>query len=276
MALTLEEPSGGFSSPTSRARSQFADDQTPPVSTHTLDPAAPGGENGWYTEAVEVTLGSADEAGGSGIREIQYRLATALAQDYDAADQIDQEGDFASSTARSTRRATPRASSRSTSRSTGRPGDHAQTSTSTAGGEAGGTTGRSPSASPRATATAPASTRPRSTSAAATGSRTPAPITWQRRRTRGYRSRDEAGNDETEPRAVVGGRRDGADETARYVGLAGGAACTARRDGHADGDRRRIRRRRHRVPAQRRPWQAYTAPFTVSALGGHLVEYRRL
>ena len=47
MALTLEEPGGAFVTPDLGA-SPFPDDLTAPTSTHTLDPAQPQGQNGWY------------------------------------------------------------------------------------------------------------------------------------------------------------------------------------------------------------------------------------
>ncbi len=82
MALTLEEPNGGFRAPDLSGQVQFADDQTSPVSQHTVSPPAPGGGDGWYTEAVSVTLSAADEAGGSGLQRIQYRVNGGVPQDY--------------------------------------------------------------------------------------------------------------------------------------------------------------------------------------------------
>ena len=82
MALTLEEPNGGFRSPDLSGQVQFADDQTSPVSQHEVTPATPGGGDGWYTETVSVALSAADETGGSGLQRIQYRLNGGVAQDY--------------------------------------------------------------------------------------------------------------------------------------------------------------------------------------------------
>lgn len=52
-------------------------DDTAPSSSHTLDPAAPNGLNGWYISDVEVTLDASDpglgcDAAGSGVKEIKY------------------------------------------------------------------------------------------------------------------------------------------------------------------------------------------------------------
>jgi len=54
-------------------------DQTPPVTTATLDPAVPNGERGWYISDVTVTLNAidpdlADGSPGSGVDSTQCRL----------------------------------------------------------------------------------------------------------------------------------------------------------------------------------------------------------
>lgn len=49
----------------------FNDDTTPPVSTHTLDPSEPNGENGWYIY-VTVILNATDDM--SGVKEIRYYI----------------------------------------------------------------------------------------------------------------------------------------------------------------------------------------------------------
>jgi hypothetical protein len=52
-------------------------DDTPPISSHTLDPSEPDGENGWYVNDVEVTLEAYDPISNdvrSGVREIKYRI----------------------------------------------------------------------------------------------------------------------------------------------------------------------------------------------------------
>ena len=44
----------------------------PPVSTHSLDPPEPNGENGWYVSDLNVTLSATDDI--SGVKEIRYRI----------------------------------------------------------------------------------------------------------------------------------------------------------------------------------------------------------
>jgi hypothetical protein len=48
------------------------DDTIPPVSTHSLNPPEPDGNNGWYTSDVNVTLSATDDM--SGVKEIKYRV----------------------------------------------------------------------------------------------------------------------------------------------------------------------------------------------------------
>ena len=74
MALTLEDAEGGFDMPNLSGNSEFPNDQTPPETEATADPAEPSGENGWYTGPVNVTLDAADEEGGSGIDTTEYRV----------------------------------------------------------------------------------------------------------------------------------------------------------------------------------------------------------
>lgn len=47
-------------------------DTIPPITTHTLDPAAPDGENGWYVSCVTVTLDATDTC--SGVDATYYSL----------------------------------------------------------------------------------------------------------------------------------------------------------------------------------------------------------
>ena len=54
-------------------------DDTPPDSSHALNPEIPDGDNGWYVNDVEVTLTAEDpsigcEQPGSGIREVKYKI----------------------------------------------------------------------------------------------------------------------------------------------------------------------------------------------------------
>jgi hypothetical protein len=74
MAMTLEDGEGGYEMPILAGDSQFPDDLTPPVTSATVDPAEPDGEDGWYTGPVEVSLSAADEEGGSQVETTEYRI----------------------------------------------------------------------------------------------------------------------------------------------------------------------------------------------------------
>ncbi len=52
----------------------FDDDTTPPVTTCTLDPGTPDGDNGWYASDVNVTLNATDDM--SGVKEINYKIGS--------------------------------------------------------------------------------------------------------------------------------------------------------------------------------------------------------
>jgi hypothetical protein len=57
----------------------IAVDGTKPVSSHTLDPPNPDGENGWYVNDIEVTLDAYDpwnEDVSSGVAEIKYQIGS--------------------------------------------------------------------------------------------------------------------------------------------------------------------------------------------------------
>ena len=82
MALTFQD-ADGFVTPDLGA-SPFPDDLTPPVSSHELDPPVGDGDNGWYTEAVEVSLDAADEAGGSDVERTEYSVDGGAFQPYTA------------------------------------------------------------------------------------------------------------------------------------------------------------------------------------------------
>jgi len=49
-----------------------ADDFCPPVTTYSLDPLEPNGENGWYVNDVNVTLNATDDI--SGVKTIYYKI----------------------------------------------------------------------------------------------------------------------------------------------------------------------------------------------------------
>lgn len=57
--------------PTTGTRVSF-DDITPPVTTCTLNPPEPNGNNSWYVSDVEVTLNATDDM--SGVNVTQYRI----------------------------------------------------------------------------------------------------------------------------------------------------------------------------------------------------------
>ena len=92
MALTLEEADGAFETPMLATNADFPNDQAPPVSTASLDPGEPGGEEGWFTEPVTVTLEAEDEEGGSQVDQIQYRIGGGNWLDYSQPIVIDADG----------------------------------------------------------------------------------------------------------------------------------------------------------------------------------------
>jgi hypothetical protein len=49
------------------------DDITPPITTCTLEPPVPNGDNGWYISNVTVTLNATDDS--SGVKAIYYRIS---------------------------------------------------------------------------------------------------------------------------------------------------------------------------------------------------------
>ena len=76
MALTLERASGDslFRMPDLSGREPCAAETVPPVTTHGFDPAAPNGGAGWYAGAVGISLAATDEAGGSGVEQVLFRV----------------------------------------------------------------------------------------------------------------------------------------------------------------------------------------------------------
>ena len=95
MGLTLEAGADDFVMPNLGGPSEFPNDTEAPVTTATLDPADPDGENGWYKGEVSVTLDTDDEAGGSGVDTVEYRLDGGAWQAYDEPVVVDTEGDHA-------------------------------------------------------------------------------------------------------------------------------------------------------------------------------------
>ncbi|UCD14566.1 MAG: hypothetical protein JSW60_03870 [Thermoplasmatales archaeon] len=63
----------GMSVPSTGNMASF-DDITPPITTCTLDPPEPDGDNGWYVSDVTVTLNATDDM--SGVKEIKYKIGT--------------------------------------------------------------------------------------------------------------------------------------------------------------------------------------------------------
>jgi len=62
---------GMIFTPLIRSYSPF-DDTTPPVTTYSLNPLEPNGENGYYISNVNITLNATDDI--SGVKEIRYRI----------------------------------------------------------------------------------------------------------------------------------------------------------------------------------------------------------
>ena len=74
MALTLEEVgNNNFETPDLTGVNLYPNDSSAPTSSATVDPAAPP-EGDWYRTAPRITLKGDDEAGGSGVEQIQYRI----------------------------------------------------------------------------------------------------------------------------------------------------------------------------------------------------------
>jgi hypothetical protein len=77
MALTLEKANGEFVTPDLGA-SAFPDDLRSPESSHTVNPAQPNGQGGWYKNAVQLSLSAVDRDDGpikaSGVARTEYRI----------------------------------------------------------------------------------------------------------------------------------------------------------------------------------------------------------
>lgn len=96
MGLTLEAGADDFVMPNLGGPSEFPNDTEAPVTTATIDPGEPDGENGWYKGEVSVTLDTDDEDGGSGVEMVEYRLDGGAWLDYDGTPVVvDTEGDHA-------------------------------------------------------------------------------------------------------------------------------------------------------------------------------------
>ena len=95
MALTLEAGADDFVMPNLGGPSEFPNDTEAPVTSATVDPDEPDGQNGWYKGEVSVTLDTEDEAGGSGVEMVEYRLDGGAWLDYDGPVVVDTEGDHA-------------------------------------------------------------------------------------------------------------------------------------------------------------------------------------
>ena len=67
------------------------DDTTPPVTTHTLDPSKPDGNNGWYVSDVTVTLTATDDM--SGVNVTYYRINGGVWMVYTETFNLSKDGD---------------------------------------------------------------------------------------------------------------------------------------------------------------------------------------
>jgi hypothetical protein len=92
MAMTLEEPGGSFEMPDLTGVNPFPNDNSAPQSTADVDgePTA----DGWHTTAPRITLTGTDEAGGSGVEQIQYRINGGATQFYAGPFNLTAEGEL--------------------------------------------------------------------------------------------------------------------------------------------------------------------------------------
>ncbi|WP_270038530.1 OmpL47-type beta-barrel domain-containing protein [Solirubrobacter ginsenosidimutans] len=93
MALTLEATGAIFTMPDLSGQVAFPDDNKAPTTSATFNPAAPNGNDDWYKGAVRVTLNGVDEAGGSGVEQIMYRIDGGAPQGYTGAFDYATEGE---------------------------------------------------------------------------------------------------------------------------------------------------------------------------------------
>ena len=68
-------------------------DTTAPTTSHTLAPATPNGQAGYYTSAVNVTLTGTDNAGGAGIDKTEFRIDGGAFATYTAPITVGSDGD---------------------------------------------------------------------------------------------------------------------------------------------------------------------------------------
>ena len=80
----------GISINSSVAIFDFNDDTTPPVTTHSLDPPEPDGDNGWYVSDVNVTLTANDDM--SGVNMTYYRVNDGEWEIYNSTFVISEDG----------------------------------------------------------------------------------------------------------------------------------------------------------------------------------------
>jgi len=69
-----------------------SDDIIPPVTTHTLDPSEPDGENGWYVSDLNVTLNATDDM--SGVNHTYYNVNNGEWKIYTEHFTISEDGEY--------------------------------------------------------------------------------------------------------------------------------------------------------------------------------------
>jgi hypothetical protein len=274
MALTLEKSDGTYVTPDLGA-SQFPDDLSAPTSHATLTPPTPQGQGGWYKGAVTVSLSAADEQGGSGVDTLQYRIDGGDYVAYSAPFTISAEGNHVVEY-----RARDKAGNTETPKAAPVKIDHTAPKTTarvspTHPGPAGwyddavtvtlrGSDGR--------TGSGIGSTQYRIGSGAWQTYRGPLVLSAVGTYSVAFRSTDVAGNAETAGAPVVV-RVDGRAPVTRATlarTSSGARVVTLAADDGAGGSGTTLTEYRLDGGAFRR----YTGPVTVSARGGHLIEYR--
>ena len=92
MALTLEEEGSGFRMPYLDGVDPYPTDTGAPVATGTLTGQADA--NGWHRTPPTLTIGAEDEADGSGVERIQYRINGGPGRSYTGPVAITDEGEL--------------------------------------------------------------------------------------------------------------------------------------------------------------------------------------